>query len=158
MTEAENKEPRYFGEVIGVSIRYPFESEDISLAAFIKHSDILLNAKFEQKKYAKFEEQIDKQIFQQTQHWGNKQDLFLKKLSYEHQKLKEAYLKSQEDIDDQLSGRKPLSPQNQQLKDQIYEKFAEKNDKNKSKYKRLDIIFVLAWFVIVICIGLLKKA
>ena len=157
MTDTESAEPRYLGEVMGTAVRYPFESEDISFIAFIKHSDILANAKFEQKKYAKFEVQIDNQIFRQTQHWGNKQDLFLQKLSYEYQKLKEAYIESQQDIKDQLSGKKPLSPQNQQLKDQIYEKIAEKNDKNKAKYNRLGIIFALV-FVLVICIGLLRNA
>lgn len=153
MTETEDVELLYLGKVIGMPVHYPFDQEEIDFIAYKKLSDILSNSSFDQEKFESSEKQIEVHILQNIQHWGNKQDLFLKKLSEAYQKEKEAHLKSRQDIDDQLSGRKPMSPHNQKLMDQI----AERRKINQAKIERIISILSLIVFVLVICIFWLVK-
>lgn len=146
MTEAEKIEPRYLGKVIGMPVHYPFDAEEIEFIAYKKLSDILTYSQYGRNDFEKFERQIEVHILQNTQHWGNKQDLFLTKLSYEYQKEKEGHFKSLQDIDDQLSGRKPMSPQNQKLMDEI----AERRKINQAKIESMISILSVIIFVLII--------
>lgn len=146
MTDTEYVELRYLGKVIGMPVHYPFDQEEIDFIAYKKLTDILNNSSFDREKFERYEKQIEVHILQNIQHWDNKQDLFLKKLSDAYQKEKEAHLKSRQDIDDQLSGRKPMSPQNQQLMDEI----TEKRKIMQAKYERLGDIFGVILLAIII--------